>query len=76
MPFEDNLGVSRQVASEERARLRELGAELKLPGYGLILRTAAASHSMRTGSGPDELLELWEDILEQSRHRSAPARYP
>lgn len=75
MPFEDNLGVSRQVTDpEERARLRELGAELKLPGYGLILRTAAAGHSYEElAQDRDELLELWEDILEQSRHRSAPA---
>ena len=52
MPDEDSLGVSRQITDpDERARLRKLGAELKLPGYGLILRTAAAGHSFEELAG-------------------------
>lgn len=75
MPDEDSLGVSRQITDpDERARLRKLGAELKLPGYGLILRTAAAGHSFEElARDRDELIQLWHDILEQGRQQSAPA---
>lgn len=64
MPAADYVGVSRKIADdEERNRLKQIAEELREPGEGLILRTAA-------GGAPREALaadlrylrNVWEDI--------------
>ncbi|HHX01703.1 MAG TPA: Rne/Rng family ribonuclease [Firmicutes bacterium] len=75
MPQENSIGVSRQIPdSQERARLRELASELKPPGMGLIIRTAASGRSeQELMEERDQLLQLWQGIVAQSRKCSAPA---
>lgn len=75
MPQEHSVGVSRQILDlEERARLREIAAQLKPPEMGLIVRTAAYGCSeQELAAERDELVELWQQIGEQSKKCSAPA---
>lgn len=56
MPFQEHIGISRQISDElERERLKELASELSPPGMGLIVRTVAEGC---------ERAELQEDLLD------------
>lgn len=73
MPNVDYIGVSRRISDEkERERLKQLAAQIKPSGVGLIVRTIAE------GAGEQEftqdvhfLVRLWERI--SGRSQSAPA---
>ncbi|MFD2612576.1 Rne/Rng family ribonuclease [Paenibacillus gansuensis] len=74
MPFADYVGVSRKLGSEaERNRLKLLGEQLREPGEGIILRTAAE------GAGAEQLSydllflrKLWTSIYERRKESEAP----
>ena len=71
-PDSDAQGISRRLPDEQRRRLREIVNELKPDGYGVIVRTAAASASrdeIRTDI--ERLVAVWEKI--QSEVESGPA---
>ena len=58
LPFQNTVGVSRQISDEEeRARLKALAEEIRPRGIGLIVRTLAQD------AGEDELREDLEDLL-------------
>jgi ribonuclease G len=74
LPNADYVAVSKKIEVEdERARLKQIGEQLRLPGEGLILRTVAEGVSA-------ELLELdtsqlrmmWEEVIQKERKSIAP----
>ena len=69
----DIRGISRRLPDDERQRLRELIAELRPKGMGIIVRTAAEGAS-REDLKADiaRLREIWSDI-ERNRDKSPPA---
>jgi ribonuclease E len=74
VPDADSIGVSRRLPDRERQRLRDIASELKPPGHGLIVRTAAEG-----ASRPDverdlqRLLRVWEDISAKAARSKAPS---
>lgn len=73
MPTLDRVGVSRRIEDEEeRKRLRDIMCEIKPPGCGFIVRTAAEGAEMeKLSSESDFVARLWETI--QRRAENAPA---
>ena len=73
IPHSDTYGISKRLADEERKRLRRVLDEVRPPGHGLIVRTAAE------GATPDELrrdvarlLKQWEEIDARAKRSKAP----
>lgn len=72
-PDSDAQGISRRLPDEERRRLREIVNELKPAGYGVIVRTAAASatrEEIRTDI--ERLVGVWEKIQSEVDNGPAP----
>ncbi len=74
IPGSDTYGISKRLADDERKRLRRILDEVRPPGHGLIVRTAAE------GATADELqrdvrllLSQWERIEELARKARTPA---
>jgi ribonuclease E len=68
-------GISRKITSaEDRARLKEIAAELEVPeGMGVILRTAGASRTKTEVKRDFEyLLRLWETVRDLTLKSTAP----
>ena len=76
MPNSDEVGVSKRINDpNERKRLKKLVDELKanLPGFGLIIRTAAEGVSEEfLRADLDSLLALWNDIEAKAKTNPAP----
>jgi ribonuclease E len=74
VPGARSLGVSRRLGDGERARLRDLGQELRPEGHGLIVRTAAQG-AQRPDLERDleRLVTLWDGIEEKRRRSKPPA---
>lgn len=74
-PGMDYVGVSRRITDDgERERLRGLAQELRAPGTGLIVRTAAQGAGRAELEVDWRLLQaLWEDIGARGRELRAPA---
>ena len=67
-------GISRRLSDDERRRLRELVAELRPEGTGIIVRTAAEGASREDiESDIDRLTGIWEGIDRDAKSASAPA---
>jgi ribonuclease G len=75
MPNVEHIGISRRIADElERTRLRTIVDEIKLKGYGLIIRTASeGSTEEEIKKDLDLLLLLWETIQKKKEKVSAPS---
>ncbi|MFA6665341.1 MAG: Rne/Rng family ribonuclease [Armatimonadota bacterium] len=75
MPDAENIGVSRKVEDRaERDRLKKIAEKVKIPGFGVIVRTEAEGKSDRDIKGDmDFLLRMWRQIQEQAKTSSAPA---
>jgi ribonuclease E len=73
-PEQQLNGISRRLAEDERARLRQILRDLRPPKHGVIVRTAAEGAS---GEALDRdlshLLKLWDEIGRKARKSSAPA---
>ncbi len=74
IPGSDSYGISKRLPDEERKRLRRILDEVRPPGHGIIVRTAAE------GASADELrrdvislLELWEEIDKAAQRTKTPA---
>jgi ribonuclease E len=73
VPNSSAFGISKRLSDNERRRLRRIIDEVKPPGHGLIVRTAA------DGASADELqrdittlLEQWDEIEAASKKSDAP----
>ncbi|MEI6730135.1 MAG: Rne/Rng family ribonuclease, partial [Pseudomonadota bacterium] len=69
-------GISRKISSgEDRRRLKEISADLKLTGgMGAIIRTAGIDRTkIEIQKDYEYLIKLWEGIREQTLSSSAPA---
>ncbi|MDQ1394856.1 MAG: ribonuclease [Acidimicrobiaceae bacterium] len=74
IPNRDTYGISKRLSDDERKRLRRILDDVRPPGQGLIVRTAAE------GATADELrrdvqrlLRQWEQIDGQAQRSKAPA---
>jgi len=73
IPNSDTYGISKRLADDERKRLRRILDEIRPPGHGLIVRTAAE------GATPDELrrdvarlMGQWEQIDRKAGRSNRP----
>ncbi|MDP9073013.1 MAG: Rne/Rng family ribonuclease, partial [Actinomycetota bacterium] len=73
IPNSDTYGISKRLADDERKRLRRILDDIRPPGHGLIVRTAAE------GATPDELrrdvarlMRQWEQIDAKARRSKGP----
>ncbi|MGP0031888.1 MAG: Rne/Rng family ribonuclease [Acidimicrobiales bacterium] len=73
VPNSSAFGISKRLGDNERRRLRRIIDEVKPPGHGLIVRTAAE------GASADELrrdittlLEQWDSIAAMAGRSEAP----
>ena len=76
VPENDEIGVSRRIFdNSERKRLKKIAEELKaqVPGFGLIIRTAAEGINAEfLRQDMNSLLELWHDIEAKAKNTPAP----
>ena len=75
MPEADNLGVSRKIEdSKERDRLKKIGDKIRVPGFGLIIRTEAEDKTeQELKADMDFLVQNWRQVQENARKMRAPA---
>ena len=76
MPGSDRRGISRKIENEdERARLKDLIAKLKIPeGFGLIVRTVGVNSTKTLLSRDLRYLQrLWENIKKSVMKEPSPA---
>ncbi len=74
IPHSDSYGISKRLPEEERRRLRKILDEIKPPGFGMIVRTAAEGASAEELSRDlSRLTEMWEKIDHMARTVHAPA---
>jgi len=63
VPGAESLGISRRLDDQERRRLREIASNVRPPGHGLIVRTAAEG---ATAEGLEQdikrLVRIWDEI--------------
>jgi ribonuclease E len=68
------LGVSRRLPDEERARLRDIAQDFRPEGHGLIVRTAAEGAGRRDiARDLDRVLKVWDEIEGRAKRAEAPA---
>jgi ribonuclease E len=65
MPFSDRTGISRKLGGEERARLRTMAQQLRIPeGYGCIVRTVGEDERLEDLQADlDQQVAAWESIV-------------
>ena len=75
LPYEEHLGISRQIIDEkERERLRTIAQEIRPPQMGLIVRTVAEGCSREELDHELHfLLSEWERICARMKKEPAPA---
>jgi ribonuclease E len=73
VPDSDSQGISRRLPEEERDRLRDVIAQVKPDGYGVIVRTAAMHASAEEiAADITRLVKIWEKIKADSSGGGAP----
>jgi ribonuclease E len=73
-PNDDIRGISRRLPDDERRRLREVVAEFRPEGMGVIVRTAAEGASRDDIQADiDRLLHTWNNIETGREPATAPA---
>ncbi len=75
MPEGDSLGVSRKIEDvKERDRLKKIGDRIRVPGYGIIIRTEAEEKTeAELQQDLDFLVKTWREIEAKSKVVRAPA---
>ena len=75
MPEADNLGVSRKIEdAKERDRLKKIGDRMRVPGFGLIIRTEAEEKTeQELKADMDFLIKTWRGVQEKAKSVRAPA---
>ncbi|HSL26732.1 MAG TPA: Rne/Rng family ribonuclease [Acidimicrobiia bacterium] len=75
VPDSDSQGISRRLPDGERIRLREVLAQVKPEGFGVIVRTAAMHASAEEiAADIDRLVKSWHQISQDSEGGGAPRR--
>jgi ribonuclease E len=73
-PEQQLSGISRRLAEDERARLRQILRSMKTDGHGVIVRTAAEGATAEALKRDlESLLKIWKDIKEKQKKEKAPA---
>jgi ribonuclease E len=75
-PGQPGIGVSRKIEEEEeRARLKEILSQTKIPeGVGTIVRTAGSGKKKQElTKNLESLLRLWEEIRTRAMEQPAPS---
>jgi ribonuclease E len=73
VPESDNIGISRRLPDDDRARLREIINEVKPPGFGVIVRTAAQFASAEEiAADISRLVKGWDRIQQEAASGGAP----
>jgi ribonuclease E len=73
VPDSDSVGISRRLPDEDRTRLREAINEVRPPGFGVIVRTAALHASAEElAADITRLLNDWEKIQAEAEEGHAP----
>ena len=73
VPDSDNVGISRRLPEDDRARLREIIDQVRPNGFGVIVRTAALHASAEElAADISRLLKEWEKIQEEAAKGGAP----
>lgn len=75
LPLVKYIGISRKIESgEERDRLRGIVEQLRSPGMGAIIRTAAEGQvEEEIKRDHDFLIRLWNKILQKANQVQAPS---
>ena len=74
IPNSESYGISKRLTDDERKRLRQILDEVRPPGHGLIVRTAAEGATAAELEGDvARLLQQWEKIDARAQETSAPA---
>ncbi|MFW2340452.1 MAG: ribonuclease E/G, partial [Acidimicrobiia bacterium] len=72
-PDSDMQGISRRLPEEDRLRLRDILREVKPEGFGVIVRTAAASATKdEIEADINRLVRVWNLIKEEAAQGGAP----
>jgi ribonuclease E len=73
-PEQQLSGISRRLAEDERARLRQIVRGMRPNGHGVIVRTAAEGASAEALKRDlDGLLKIWDEIKSKQKKEKAPA---
>ncbi|MCI0424395.1 MAG: Rne/Rng family ribonuclease [Actinobacteria bacterium] len=73
VPDSDNIGISRRLPDEDRARLRDVINTVRPPGFGVIVRTAAQyAAAEEIAADISRLVKGWERIREEAAAGGAP----
>ncbi|HEX9774713.1 MAG TPA: Rne/Rng family ribonuclease [Actinomycetota bacterium] len=72
-PEQDLTGISRRLAENERARLRQILRDIRPAGHGVIIRTAADGASKEALERDlNNLLKIWEETRKTAKKAKAP----
>jgi ribonuclease E len=73
IPDSETYGISKRLGDDERRRLRKILDDIRPPGHGLIVRTAAEGASAdELGRDVARLLRQWEQVQQQAKASRAP----
>jgi ribonuclease E len=75
VPAGEKTGISRKLPDDERKRLREIMADIKVPdGFGVIVRTAGRDRKKQELlKDVNQLISLWQSIEELYGKVTAPS---
>jgi ribonuclease E len=72
-PEQQLTGISRRLAENERARLRQILREIRPNGHGVIVRTAAEGASKEALERDlNNLIKIWDQIQKTAKKAKAP----
>jgi ribonuclease E len=73
-PEQQLSGISRRLAEDERARLRQILRSIRSDGHGVIVRTAAEGASEEAlRRDLENLLKIWNEIKSKQKKDKAPS---
>jgi ribonuclease E len=74
VPDSDSVGISRRLPDGDRTRLRDVINQVRPPGFGVIVRTAALHASAEElAADISRLTKQWQAIREQAEKGEAPS---
>ncbi len=74
VPDSDSIGISRRLPDTDRNRLRDIINQVRPPGFGVIVRTAALHASAEElAADISRLTKQWDSITQQAEEGNAPS---